>query len=56
MTTTPRTILITGAAGNLGMAVAQVFAQQGAQLVLLDRALMSEATMAALQPAPCSCQ
>jgi NAD(P)-dependent dehydrogenase (short-subunit alcohol dehydrogenase family) len=53
MTTTSRTVLITGAAGNLGMAVAQVFAQQGAQLVLLDRALMSQATMAALQPAPC---
>lgn len=32
-----RTVLITGAAGNLGRAVAQVFAGQGARLVLLDR-------------------
>ena len=32
-----RTVLVTGAAGRLGQAVAAVFAQQGAQLVLLDR-------------------
>jgi NAD(P)-dependent dehydrogenase (short-subunit alcohol dehydrogenase family) len=31
------TVLITGAAGNLGRAVAQAFATQGARLVLLDR-------------------
>lgn len=35
------------------MAAAQVFAQEGAQLVLLDRAPMPEAVVAALQPAPC---
>jgi NAD(P)-dependent dehydrogenase (short-subunit alcohol dehydrogenase family) len=33
----PRTVLITGAAGNLGVAVAQAFAAQGANLVLIDR-------------------
>jgi NAD(P)-dependent dehydrogenase (short-subunit alcohol dehydrogenase family) len=33
----PRTVVITGAAGNLGRAVAQAFAAQGDRLVLLDR-------------------
>lgn len=33
---TSRTVLITGAAGNLGRAVAQAFAAQGDRLVLLD--------------------
>jgi NAD(P)-dependent dehydrogenase (short-subunit alcohol dehydrogenase family) len=33
-----RTVMITGAAGNLGKAVAQAFARQGARLVLVDRA------------------
>jgi len=32
------TVMITGAAGNLGRAVAQTFAQQGARLLLVDRA------------------
>ena len=32
-----RTVLITGAAGNLGRAVAAAFASRGAKLVLLDR-------------------
>ena len=32
-----RTVLITGAAGNLGRAVAAAFAARGARLVLLDR-------------------
>jgi len=32
-----RTVLITGAAGNLGQAVAKVFAECGANLVLLER-------------------
>jgi NAD(P)-dependent dehydrogenase (short-subunit alcohol dehydrogenase family) len=32
-----RTVMITGASGNLGRAVAQAFAQRGAGLVLLDR-------------------
>jgi NAD(P)-dependent dehydrogenase (short-subunit alcohol dehydrogenase family) len=32
-----RTVMITGASGNLGRAVAQAFAQRGARLVLLDR-------------------
>lgn len=31
-----KTVLITGAAGNLGRAVAQTFADQGARLVLVD--------------------
>src|SRR5439155_21629251 len=31
-----RTVLVTGAAGNLGRAVASAFAQAGANLVLLD--------------------
>ncbi|MCL9848197.1 SDR family oxidoreductase [Ralstonia solanacearum P673] len=35
-TSTPRTVLITGAAGNLGRAVAQAFADQGDRLVLAD--------------------
>ena len=53
MTTSPRTICITGAAGNLGMAVAQVFAHEGAQLVLLDRAPIGEAALVKLAPAQC---
>lgn len=32
----PQTVLITGAAGNLGRAVASAFAAQGAHLVLID--------------------
>lgn len=36
MTAPVRTVLITGAAGNLGRAVAQAFAAQGANLVLID--------------------
>lgn len=53
MTRSPRTVLLTGAAGNLGLAAAKVFAHEGAQLVLLDRAPISDATMAALEPAHC---
>ena len=53
MTSNPRTIVITGAAGNLGMAVAQVFAHEGAQLVLLDRAPIGEAALVKLAPAQC---
>jgi NAD(P)-dependent dehydrogenase (short-subunit alcohol dehydrogenase family) len=34
-----RTVLITGAAGNLGRAVAAHFAERGAKLVLLERSL-----------------
>ncbi len=37
MTATTQTILITGACGNLGRAVAQAFSRRGANLVLLDR-------------------
>lgn len=37
MSTAPRTVIITGAAGNLGQAVAQAFAQLGDRLVLVDR-------------------
>jgi NAD(P)-dependent dehydrogenase (short-subunit alcohol dehydrogenase family) len=37
MNFTNATVMITGAAGNLGRAVAQAFAQQGAKLVLVDR-------------------
>lgn len=36
MTAPVRTVLVTGAAGNLGRAVAQAFAAQGAHLVLID--------------------
>ncbi len=36
MTMSGRVALLTGAAGNLGQAVAQAFAAQGARLVLLD--------------------
>jgi NAD(P)-dependent dehydrogenase (short-subunit alcohol dehydrogenase family) len=36
MTSTLRTVMITGAAGNLGRAVAAVFAQDAANLVLVD--------------------
>lgn len=34
-----KTVMITGAAGNLGRAVAAAFRQQGARLVLVDRAM-----------------
>ena len=53
MSISPRTVVLTGAAGNLGKAAAQVFAQEGARLVLLDRAPISEAVLAALAPAQC---
>ena len=33
----PRTVIVTGAAGNLGRAVADTFAKQGARLVLVAR-------------------
>lgn len=36
-----QTVMVTGAAGNLGQAVAAAFASQGARLVLLDRQLQS---------------
>lgn len=36
MTSKPRTIMITGAAGNLGTAVAKVFSNAGSVLALLD--------------------
>ncbi len=35
MSTTPETVLVTGATGNLGRAVAQAFADRGANLVLV---------------------
>jgi NAD(P)-dependent dehydrogenase (short-subunit alcohol dehydrogenase family) len=38
---TSQVVLITGAAGNLGRAVAQAFAEQGARLALLDRDQMA---------------
>ena len=53
MSTSPRTVLLAGAAGTLGLAAAKVFAQEGAQLVLLDRTPVSEAALAALAPAHC---
>lgn len=53
MSISPRTVVLTGAAGNLGKATAQVFAQEGAQLVLLDRAPISEAVRASLASAQC---
>lgn len=39
MSTAQRTVMVTGAAGNLGQAVAAAFASQGARLVLIDRQL-----------------
>ena len=36
MTLSDRTVLVTGAAGNLGRAVADAFAERGANLVLVD--------------------
>ncbi len=39
MTTSARTVMVTGAAGNLGQAVASAFGDLGARLVLLDRKL-----------------
>ena len=53
MASNSRTIVITGAAGNLGMAVAHVFANEGAQLVLLDRAPIGEAALVKLAPEQC---
>ncbi len=53
MTHTKKTVLLTGAAGNLGSAVAQVFAHDGANLVLLDRSPLSDTALAALEPALC---
>jgi NAD(P)-dependent dehydrogenase (short-subunit alcohol dehydrogenase family) len=35
--TLPRTVIVTGAAGNLGRAVAEAFSKRGAQLVLVAR-------------------
>jgi len=37
MTFRDQTVLVTGAAGNLGRAVANAFAEQGANLILLDQ-------------------
>lgn len=37
MSTAPQTVMITGAAGHLGRAVATAFHERGARLVLLDR-------------------
>ena len=53
MTQTKKIVLLTGAAGNLGSAVAQVFAHHGANLVLLDRSPLSDTALAALEPALC---
>jgi NAD(P)-dependent dehydrogenase (short-subunit alcohol dehydrogenase family) len=41
MSLADRTVLVTGAAGRLGHAVAAVFAERGARLVLLDRDIES---------------
>ena len=53
MTQTKKIVLLTGAAGNLGSAVAQVFAHDGANLVLLDRSPLSDTALAALEPVLC---
>jgi NAD(P)-dependent dehydrogenase (short-subunit alcohol dehydrogenase family) len=53
MTPPKKTVLLTGAAGNLGSAVAQVFAHDGANLVLLDRSPLSDTVRASLVPALC---
>ena len=53
MTPIKKTVLLTGAAGNLGRAVAQMFAHDGANLVLLDRSPLSDTALAALEPALC---
>ncbi len=53
MTHSKKTVILTGAAGNLGSAVAQIFAHDGANLVLLDRSPLSDTALAALEPALC---
>jgi len=53
MTHTKKTVLLTGAAGNLGSAVAQIFAHDGANLVLLDRSPLTDTVLASLEPALC---
>ena len=53
MTHIQKTVFLTGAAGNLGRAVAQMFAYDGANLVLLDRSPLSDTALAALEPALC---
>ena len=53
MTPIQKTVLLTGAAGNLGRALAQMFAHDGANLVLLDRSPLSDTALAALEPALC---
>jgi NAD(P)-dependent dehydrogenase (short-subunit alcohol dehydrogenase family) len=53
MTPIKKTVLLTGAAGNLGRAVAQMFAHDGANLVLLDRSPLSDTVLASLEPALC---
>ena len=53
MNSSTRTVVITGAAGNLGLATAHRFAQEGSQLVLLDRAPLSQSMMASLAPVQC---
>ena len=53
MTHTKKTVLLTGAAGNLGGAVAQIFAHDGANLVLLDRSPLSDTVRASLEASLC---
>lgn len=47
----PRVVIVTGAAGNLGRAVAQAFCADGDRLVLTDLRLEALNTAAALPPA-----
>lgn len=52
---TNKTVVITGARGNLGSAAARAFAAQGAQLVLLDRAPADCEPLAATLSVPSLC-
>src|SRR2546421_6151824 len=45
-----RVCLVTGAAGGIGRAVAQLFARSGAQVVLADRDVDGAASVAATYP------
>jgi len=49
-----RRVLITGAAGGIGSAMARAFATRGAEMVLADRSEEGLAAVAATLPGPCT--